>query len=81
MVNKPGLFAAGYASSAVVETILDFWQYFEPERLFMPANCSADIEKVIAHIDQVYLFSFLTKYWAHDCVGLHWVRPERHPGY
>ncbi|KAJ7852314.1 serine carboxypeptidase S28-domain-containing protein [Mycena leptocephala] len=54
MVNKPGLFAAGYASSAVVETILDFWQYFEPERLFMPANCSADIEKVIAHIDQVF---------------------------
>jgi hypothetical protein len=47
----------------------------------MPANCSADIEKVIAHIDQVYLFSFLTKYWAHDCVGLHWVRPESHPGY
>ncbi|KAK7470337.1 hypothetical protein VKT23_001766 [Stygiomarasmius scandens] len=25
MVNKPGLFAAGYASSAVVEAILDFW--------------------------------------------------------
>ncbi|KAJ7167611.1 serine carboxypeptidase S28-domain-containing protein [Mycena filopes] len=54
MVNKPGLFAAGYASSAVVETILDFWQYFEPERLFMPANCSADVERVVAHIDQVF---------------------------
>ncbi|KAJ7724875.1 serine carboxypeptidase S28-domain-containing protein [Mycena metata] len=54
MVDKPGLFAAGYASSAVVEAILDFWQYFEPERLFMPANCSADIEAVIAHIDQVF---------------------------
>ncbi|KAJ6551802.1 serine carboxypeptidase S28-domain-containing protein [Mycena capillaripes] len=54
MVNKPGLFAAGYASSAVVEAILDFWQYFEPERLFMPANCSADIERVISHIDQVF---------------------------
>ncbi|KAJ7228229.1 serine carboxypeptidase S28-domain-containing protein, partial [Mycena pura] len=53
MVNKPGLFAAGYASSAVVEAILDFWQYFEPERLFMPANCSADVERVITHIDQV----------------------------
>ncbi|KAF8214001.1 peptidase S28 [Mycena galopus ATCC 62051] len=55
MVNKPGLFAAGWASSAVVEAILDFWQYFEPERLFMPANCSADIEAVIAHIDQVFM--------------------------
>ncbi|KAJ6475650.1 serine carboxypeptidase S28-domain-containing protein [Mycena vulgaris] len=54
MVNKPGLFAAGYASSAVVETILDFWQYFEPERLFMPANCSADVQRVISHIDQVF---------------------------
>ncbi|KAJ7693929.1 serine carboxypeptidase S28-domain-containing protein [Mycena rosella] len=54
MVNKPGLFAAGYASSAVVEAILDFWQYFEPERLFMPANCSADIERVMSHIDQVF---------------------------
>ncbi|KAJ6616277.1 peptidase S28 [Mycena sp. CBHHK59/15] len=54
MVNKPGLFAVGYASSAVVEAILDFWQYFEPERLFMPANCSADVEAVIAHIDQVF---------------------------
>ncbi|KAK7062118.1 peptidase S28 [Favolaschia claudopus] len=54
MVNKPGLFAAGYASSAVVEAILDFWQYFEPERLFMPANCSADVERVISHIDQVF---------------------------
>ncbi|KAJ6515446.1 serine carboxypeptidase S28-domain-containing protein [Mycena sanguinolenta] len=54
MVNKPGLFAAGYASSAVVEAILDFWQYFEPERLFMSANCSADIEAVMSHIDEVF---------------------------
>ncbi|KAF7320909.1 Peptidase S28 [Mycena chlorophos] len=54
MVNKPGLFAAGYASSAVVEAILDFWQYFEPARLFMPVNCSADVEKVIAYVDEVF---------------------------
>ncbi|KAJ7771109.1 peptidase S28 [Mycena maculata] len=54
MVNKPGLFAAGYASSAVVEAILNFWEYFEPERLFMAANCSADVEAVIAHIDEVF---------------------------
>ncbi|KAJ7124302.1 serine carboxypeptidase S28-domain-containing protein, partial [Mycena epipterygia] len=53
MVNKPGLFAAGYASSAVVEAIVDFWQYYEPIRIFMPANCSADVELVIAHIDEV----------------------------
>ncbi|CAK5262516.1 unnamed protein product [Mycena citricolor] len=54
MVNKPGLFAAGYGSSATVQTILDFWQYFEPERLFMAPNCSADVEAVISHIDQVF---------------------------
>ncbi|KAF9450668.1 hypothetical protein P691DRAFT_809949 [Macrolepiota fuliginosa MF-IS2] len=54
MVNKPGLFAAGYASSAVVEAILDFWQYFEPEREHMPQNCSADVQAAIAHIDKVF---------------------------
>ncbi|KAF7364825.1 Peptidase S28 [Mycena venus] len=54
MVNKPGLFAAGYASSAVVEAIVDFWEYFEPMRLHMPANCSADIQRVIAHVDEVF---------------------------
>ncbi|KAF9556834.1 hypothetical protein CPC08DRAFT_74264 [Agrocybe pediades] len=54
MVNKPGLFFAGYASSAVVEVILDFWQYFEPIRLNMPANCSADVQAVIAHVDKTF---------------------------
>ncbi|PPQ68264.1 hypothetical protein CVT26_006180 [Gymnopilus dilepis] len=54
MVNKPGVFVAGYASSAVVEAILDFWQYFEPVRLFMPKNCSADVEAVIAHVDKTF---------------------------
>ncbi|KAH8094923.1 serine carboxypeptidase S28-domain-containing protein [Cristinia sonorae] len=54
MVNKPGLFAAGYASSAVVEAITDYWGYFEPIRQFMPKNCSADVQAVIAHFDQVF---------------------------
>lgn len=31
----------------------DFWGYFEPIRQAMPANCSADIEAVIAHVDSV----------------------------
>ncbi|KAJ7591580.1 peptidase S28 [Mycena floridula] len=55
MVNKPGLFWAGYASSAVVEAIFNFWEYFEPVRQNMPANCSADAQKVIAHVDEVLL--------------------------
>ncbi|THH18761.1 hypothetical protein EUX98_g8903 [Antrodiella citrinella] len=54
MVNKPGLFAAAYASSAVVEAITDYWGYFEPIRQFMPKNCSADVEAVVAHVDQVF---------------------------
>ncbi|TFK66908.1 peptidase S28 [Pluteus cervinus] len=53
MVNKPGVFWAGYSSSGVVQAILDFWQYFEPVREGMPKNCSADVEVVIAHVDDV----------------------------
>ncbi|KAI0065737.1 peptidase S28 [Artomyces pyxidatus] len=53
-VNKPDTFFVGYASSAVVESIVDFWGYFEPIRLFMPKNCSADVQAAIAHIDQVF---------------------------
>lgn len=54
MINKPGIFWAGYASSAVVEAITDFWLYWEPIRKFMPANCSADVYAVIQHIDAVF---------------------------
>ncbi|KLO08444.1 peptidase S28 [Schizopora paradoxa] len=54
MVNKPDVFFAGYASSAVVEAITDFWQYFDPIRQFMPQNCSADVQAVISHIDDVF---------------------------
>jgi hypothetical protein len=32
----------------------DFWAYFEPIRQNMPKNCSADVEAVITHIDQVF---------------------------
>ncbi|KAI0332898.1 peptidase S28 [Cubamyces sp. BRFM 1775] len=53
MYNKPGLFYAGYASSAVVEAISDFWGYYEPTRQYMAKNCSADAEAVIAHVDTV----------------------------
>ncbi|TFK66312.1 hypothetical protein BDN72DRAFT_961863 [Pluteus cervinus] len=53
MVNKPGVFWAGYSSSGVVQAIFDFWQYFEPVREGMPKNCSADVEVVIAHVDDV----------------------------
>ncbi|OBZ65442.1 putative serine protease K12H4.7 [Grifola frondosa] len=53
MVNKPGLFEAGYASSAVVQAMVDYWGYFEPIMQHMPANCSADVQAVIAQVDSV----------------------------
>ena len=31
----------------------DLWQYFEPIREHMPKNCSADVQRVIAHVDAV----------------------------
>ncbi|TFY59436.1 hypothetical protein EVG20_g7795 [Dentipellis fragilis] len=53
-VNKPDVFWAGYASSAVVQSIVDFWEYFDSVRRFMPQNCSADVQAVVQHFDQVF---------------------------
>ena len=38
----------------MVQAIDDFWQYFEPVRQHMPANCSADAQRVITYIDTVF---------------------------
>lgn len=53
MVAHPDVFWIGYASSAVVEAQLDFWQYFLPIAENMPKNCSADVSAVIEHVDSV----------------------------
>lgn len=53
-LSKPGVFQAAYASSAVVESITDFWQYFDPIRQFMSQNCSNDVQAVIKHVDSVF---------------------------
>ncbi|KAA1473365.1 hypothetical protein DENSPDRAFT_839826 [Dentipellis sp. KUC8613] len=53
-VNKPDIFWAGYASSAVVQSTVDFWQYYDVIRQSMPQNCSADVQAVIQHFDQVF---------------------------
>ena len=52
-VVEPGVFWASYASSAPVQAIWDFWQYFEPVQAGMPKNCSADVQLVIRHVDDV----------------------------
>jgi hypothetical protein len=54
MVEKPGLFWAGYASSAGLEAIGDFWRYYDPIRENMPKNYSANVAAVIAHVDEVF---------------------------
>ncbi|TFK21622.1 hypothetical protein FA15DRAFT_672436 [Coprinopsis marcescibilis] len=51
MGHRPGTFWAGYSSSGVVQPLLDFWQYWEPARNHMPANCSADVQRVVGYID------------------------------
>ncbi|KAI3393116.1 hypothetical protein diail_4715 [Diaporthe ilicicola] len=51
----PGTFWAYHATSAVVEVIYDFWQYFAPVQEGMPANCSADVSKVIEYVDGILL--------------------------
>jgi hypothetical protein len=50
----PGTFWAYHASSAVVEAIEDFWNYFEPVEKGMPRNCSADVHLVIDHMEDVF---------------------------
>ncbi|KAB5536262.1 putative serine peptidase [Coniochaeta sp. 2T2.1] len=51
--KAPGTFWAYHASSAVVEAIDDFWQYFVPIQQGMPKNCSSDVQKVVDYVDGV----------------------------
>ncbi|KAJ4415500.1 hypothetical protein N0V82_007302 [Gnomoniopsis sp. IMI 355080] len=51
----PGTYWAYYATSAVVEAVYDFWEYFKPVQAGMPANCSSDVSKVIDYVDSVLL--------------------------
>ncbi|KAG8883709.1 hypothetical protein FRB97_006020 [Tulasnella sp. 331] len=48
-------FAAAWASSAPVEAIGDFWEYFEPIEEGMPKNCSSDLALAVTAIDQILL--------------------------
>ncbi|KAK4185600.1 putative serine protease [Podospora australis] len=50
---SPGTFWAYHASSAPVEVIRNFWQYFQPIHEGMPKNCSADLVAITNHVDNV----------------------------
>ncbi|KAJ8081304.1 hypothetical protein PM082_007139 [Marasmius tenuissimus] len=52
MQAKPGLFHAGWSSSAPVQPIYNFWRYYEPIRKNMAKNCSADAQAVINYVDK-----------------------------
>ncbi|KDQ18926.1 hypothetical protein BOTBODRAFT_153797 [Botryobasidium botryosum FD-172 SS1] len=54
MTARPGVFWAGYASSAVVHPMSYYWGYFEPIRQNMPRNCSADVQRVVNHMDLTF---------------------------
>ncbi|KAI0404413.1 serine carboxypeptidase S28 [Xylaria palmicola] len=49
----PDTFTAYHASSAVVEAIYDFWEYFKPIEEALPRNCSADVKAVVQYVDGV----------------------------
>ncbi|KAF7719783.1 Serine carboxypeptidase [Penicillium ucsense] len=51
--TAPGTFWAYHASSAPVEAIYDYWQYFSPVQQGMPQNCSRDVSRVVDHIDKI----------------------------
>ncbi|KZT71695.1 hypothetical protein DAEQUDRAFT_723773 [Daedalea quercina L-15889] len=53
-VNQPDVFWAAWASSGVVESIVDYWGYFDIIRKHMPQNCSSDVQAVIGYIDTVF---------------------------
>ncbi|KAG8884746.1 hypothetical protein FRB98_002192 [Tulasnella sp. 332] len=52
--RHPGIFAAAWASSAVLQAQDYFWSYFDVISQFMPRNCSADIKAVVSHLDDVF---------------------------
>ncbi|THZ17139.1 serine carboxypeptidase [Aureobasidium pullulans] len=53
--TQPNTYWAYWASSAPVESIIDYWQYFVPIQQGMPKNCSSDVSLVIDHIDNILL--------------------------
>lgn len=51
----PGTFWAHEAGSAVVQTVEQFWEYFAPIKNSMTQNCTADMQRIVKHTDDVLL--------------------------
>ena len=52
---RPGTFWAYHASSAPLQAIADYWQYWLPIQRGMPANCSKDVPMVIDYMDNIWV--------------------------
>jgi hypothetical protein len=50
---SPGTFWAYHASSAPVQAVYDYWSYFLPIQNGMAKNCSRDLARIVAHVDDV----------------------------
>ncbi|KJX93226.1 serine peptidase like protein [Zymoseptoria brevis] len=51
----PGTFWAYYSSSALMQAIDPYWQYFSRIQAGMPKNCSKDVSAVVDYMDDVFL--------------------------
>ena len=51
----PDVFWAYHGTSGVVQSLGDFWQYFQPVLEATPKNCSSDLQLAIEHIDSILL--------------------------
>lgn len=54
-INKlyPSTFWAYHVTSAVVQPIANYWQYYQPIEAAMPRNCSKDMKLAIKYVDDV----------------------------
>ncbi len=48
---SPNTFWAYHATSAPVQAIYNFWQFFNPIHSGMPKNCSQNVEEITAYVD------------------------------
>lgn len=50
----PGTFWASWSSSGAVQGIENYWKYFDAALAAFPKNCTTDVLKVVAHLDDVF---------------------------
>lgn len=51
---EPGVFWTHYCSSAVVQSVSEYWEYFVPSLTQMPRNCTLDLKRIIKYVDDAF---------------------------